>query len=64
MNTEEIIESRRGVCSKCGRAGIHVDTDAGEIVVMGEIVASVEFSGDWLMADERGRLVCDDCDPS
>ncbi len=56
----EIIDSRRSECEACGRAGVHADTDVGEIIIEGSSVATVD--GDTiLMSDEAGHLVCDDC---
>jgi hypothetical protein len=57
---EPIIAGRRAECAECGAEGVHVDTDAGEIVMACEVVASVEGET-LLLVDAKGRLLCDDC---
>lgn len=56
----EAVEARVAMCAECGCEGVHVDTDAGEIVHDTRVVATVA-GVEYLMTDVRGRLVCDDC---
>lgn len=64
MAKSEAIESRAAKCNAETPAN-HVDTDAGEIVEGGEVVASVE--GETLLmvgtlpGSGTGVLLCDDC---
>jgi len=53
------IDARRSECSRCGCSGVRVDTDAGEIVVEGQVVATAY--GETHLLDADGRLLCDDC---
>ena len=62
---QEIIESRRRVCSECGEPGVHVDTDAGEIVLQ-ERTIWVSRDEDYLMVGNThggrtGDLLCGSC---
>jgi len=66
--TEAFIKDRTDrACERCGKKGVHVDTDANEIVIHGIPFYPSEWEhlveGDWvaLMTDERGHLVCDEC---
>ena len=43
----------------CGCEGIHVDTDAGEIVIDGTPYGVP--LGTWLMTEADGSLSCDEC---
>ena len=56
----QIIEARAEKCECCGVEGVHVDTDAGEIVT-GDGTVRAPTCEEWLMVDPGGALVCDDC---
>ena len=58
-----IVDGRRFDCDGCGKPGVWVDTVMGFILDdKGRNIATAPPTETYLMADEAGNIVCDDCD--